>query len=56
MIEFSQICDRVFFTVRRFLVLTADKNDANQLKKQRLQEEEEDDHGKNNNIFISVIT
>lgn len=36
--------------MRRFLVLTGDKNDASQLKKQRLQEEEEDDPGKNNTI------
>jgi len=36
--------------MRRFLVSTADKNYASQLKKQRLQEEEEDDPGKNNDI------
>jgi len=36
--------------MRRFLVLTSDKNDASQLKKQRLQEEKEDDPGKINNI------
>jgi len=34
--------------MRRFLVSNVDKNDASQLKKQRLQEEEEDDPIQNN--------